>query len=168
MASSTIQRSAFTGQTALKQSNELLRKVGIFANGRVSMRRTVKSAPQHIWLFWLSKRDEVYSIKVGLTKGEPPPANWVKVNFNGTVFQECGKAGLGTIICNDVGLVMTALTQIIRNSSYSAACFGHILSDIKTLSPHFRELVFRHTHRQGNKVSHNLAWAAFSHFNLSA
>nr|POF12450.1 chlorophyll a-b binding protein 2.1, chloroplastic [Quercus suber] len=65
MASSTIQRSAFTGQTALKQSNELLRKVGIFANGRVSMRRTVKSAPQHIWLFWLSKRDEVYSIKVG-------------------------------------------------------------------------------------------------------
>jgi light-harvesting complex II chlorophyll a/b binding protein 2 len=49
MASSTIQRSAFAGQNSLKQSNELVRKVGSFAGGRVTMRRTVRSAPQSIW-----------------------------------------------------------------------------------------------------------------------
>ncbi|MQL95829.1 hypothetical protein Taro_028493, partial [Colocasia esculenta] len=47
-ATSAIQRSAFASQTALKQQNELVRKVGIFG-GRVSMHRTVKSAPESIW-----------------------------------------------------------------------------------------------------------------------
>ena len=50
--------------------------------------------------------------------------------------------------------------QAMNSSSYSTTCFGHILSDIKALSPHFRELVFRHTCRQGNKVAHSLARAA--------
>ncbi|XVF31890.1 hypothetical protein REPUB_Repub17cG0033500 [Reevesia pubescens] len=49
MATSAIQQSAFAGQTALKQSNELVRKVGVFSGGRVTMRRTVKSAPTSIW-----------------------------------------------------------------------------------------------------------------------
>lgn len=47
-AASALQRSAFAGQTALKQQNELVRKVGVF-EGRISMRRTVKSAPQSMW-----------------------------------------------------------------------------------------------------------------------
>ena len=109
--------------------------------------------------------------------------------FVGAVFQESGKAGLGTIIGNDLGLVMVALTQTIplptsvemvevlaaqrallfamelgfdhiilegdfettiramQSESYLAACFGHILFDIKALSTHFRKLVFRHTRR---------------------
>ncbi|KAJ6680574.1 CHLOROPHYLL A-B BINDING PROTEIN 2.1 CHLOROPLASTIC-RELATED [Salix purpurea] len=49
MATSAIQQSAFAGQTALKQSNELVRKVGSSGGGRITMRRTVKSAPQSIW-----------------------------------------------------------------------------------------------------------------------
>ncbi|KAJ1410876.1 Chlorophyll A-B binding protein [Sesbania bispinosa] len=49
MATSAIQQSAFTGQTALKQGNELVRKIGGFGKGRFTMRRTVKSAPQSIW-----------------------------------------------------------------------------------------------------------------------
>ncbi|KAK8504183.1 hypothetical protein V6N13_062542 [Hibiscus sabdariffa] len=49
MATSAIQQSAFVGQTALKPSNELVRKVGTFDAGRVTMRRTVKSAPTSIW-----------------------------------------------------------------------------------------------------------------------
>ncbi|OAY61259.1 chlorophyll a-b binding protein 151, chloroplastic isoform X1 [Manihot esculenta] len=49
MATSAIQHSAFAGQTALKQSNELVRKIGSFGGGRFSMRRTVKSAPPSIW-----------------------------------------------------------------------------------------------------------------------
>jgi light-harvesting complex II chlorophyll a/b binding protein 2 len=49
MATSATQQSAFAGQTALKQSNELVRKVGSSGDGRITMRRTVKSAPQSIW-----------------------------------------------------------------------------------------------------------------------
>ncbi len=49
MATSAIQQSAFTGQTALKQANELVRKAGGLGKGRITMRRTVKSAPQSIW-----------------------------------------------------------------------------------------------------------------------
>ncbi|CAI0399014.1 unnamed protein product [Linum tenue] len=42
MATSAFQQSAFAGQTALKQADELLRKVGSFGDGRINMRRTVK------------------------------------------------------------------------------------------------------------------------------
>lgn len=49
MATSAIQHSAFAGQTALKSQNEFIRKIGSFEGGRVTMRRTVKSAPQSIW-----------------------------------------------------------------------------------------------------------------------
>ncbi|WZY78924.1 hypothetical protein YC2023_025308 [Brassica napus] len=50
MATSAIQHSSFAGQTALKPSNDLLRKVGASnGGGRVVMRRTVKSTPQSIW-----------------------------------------------------------------------------------------------------------------------
>ncbi|GMP66592.1 hypothetical protein CsSME_00026891 [Camellia sinensis var. sinensis] len=49
MATSAIQQSAFAGQTALKPQNELVRKIGSFGGGRITMRRTVRSAPQSIW-----------------------------------------------------------------------------------------------------------------------
>ncbi|KAJ8527869.1 hypothetical protein K7X08_015320 [Anisodus acutangulus] len=49
MVTSAIQQSAFAGQTALKSQNELIRKIGSFGGGRVTMRRTVKSAPQSLW-----------------------------------------------------------------------------------------------------------------------
>ena len=45
------------------------------------------------------------------------------------------------------------------SEDYSAAPFGHIVSDIEALSAHFRSLVFQHTCRQGNKVAHSLARA---------
>ncbi|WP_157384613.1 chlorophyll a/b-binding protein, partial [Nitratireductor soli] len=47
-ATSTIQQSAFAGKTVFKSQNELVRKVG-GNGGRVSMRRTIKSAPESIW-----------------------------------------------------------------------------------------------------------------------
>jgi light-harvesting complex II chlorophyll a/b binding protein 2 len=49
MATSAIQQSAFAGQTALKPSNELIRKIGGLGGGRITMRRTIKSAPESIW-----------------------------------------------------------------------------------------------------------------------
>ncbi|CAL9248366.1 unnamed protein product, partial [Arabidopsis halleri] len=50
MATSAIQHSSFAGQTTLKPSNDLIRKVGASnGGGRVVMRRTVKSSPQSIW-----------------------------------------------------------------------------------------------------------------------
>ncbi|KAK1296899.1 hypothetical protein QJS10_CPB15g01587 [Acorus calamus] len=60
MATSAIQQSAFRGQTALKAQNELVRKVGAFGGGRVTMRRTVKSAPQSIWPIRRGSRPIVY------------------------------------------------------------------------------------------------------------
>ena len=50
--------------------------------------------------------------------------------------------------------------RAMKSEGYSATSFGHILSDIKVLSTHFRCLVFRHTHRQGNKVAYSLACSA--------
>ena len=47
------------------------------------------------------------------TKWETPPTDWVKINFDGTIFQAKDEAGLGAIICNDHGLVMATLTQVI-------------------------------------------------------
>ncbi|KAK2995642.1 hypothetical protein RJ640_013599 [Escallonia rubra] len=49
MAATAVQHSTFSGQTALKPENELIRKVGSFGSGRITMRRTVKSVPQSIW-----------------------------------------------------------------------------------------------------------------------
>ena len=47
------------------------------------------------------------------TKWMPPPVEWVKANFDGAIFQGTDEARLGTIIHNDCGLVMVALTQVI-------------------------------------------------------
>ncbi|KAL0009992.1 hypothetical protein SO802_005100 [Lithocarpus litseifolius] len=137
-----------------------------------------------------------------ITKWLPPPKDWVKANFDGAIFQGRDEAGIGIIIRNDHGLVMTTLTQVIplptsveivevlaarralifaselgfdqvilegdseiairamNSEDYSAASFGHIISDIKSFSSHFRALVFQHTRRLGNKVAHRLARAA--------
>ena len=47
--------------------------------------------------------------------------------------------------------------QAMNSKDYSAAPFGHIISDIKALSSHFRSLVFHHTRRLGSKIAHRLA-----------
>ncbi|KAK7832966.1 hypothetical protein CFP56_026054 [Quercus suber] len=47
------------------------------------------------------------------TKWKPSPMDWFKINFDGVVFQEKNEAGLVIIICDDHGLVMAALTQVI-------------------------------------------------------
>ncbi|CAJ2633602.1 unnamed protein product [Trifolium pratense] len=49
MATSAIQQSAFTGKTGLRQGNEFIRRAGNFGPARLTMRRTVKSAPESIW-----------------------------------------------------------------------------------------------------------------------
>ena len=118
------------------------------------------------------------------TKWKPPPLDWVKINFDGAVFKEHVEAGLGSIIRNDRGLVMAALTQVIplptsvemveelaarrtlffakelgfekvilegdseiairtmKSDDFFAAPFGHIVFDIKSISAHFRCLLF--------------------------
>ncbi|KAL0000104.1 hypothetical protein SO802_019706 [Lithocarpus litseifolius] len=50
--------------------------------------------------------------------------------------------------------------RAMNSEDYSAASFGHIISDINSFSSHFRALVFQHTRRLGNKVAHRLARAA--------
>ena len=60
------------------------------------------------------------------------------------------------ILEGDSDIAICAMTSDV----FLAASFGHILLDIKALATHFRHVVFRHTRRQGNKVTHNLARAA--------
>ncbi|XP_023918538.1 uncharacterized protein LOC112030088 [Quercus suber] len=50
--------------------------------------------------------------------------------------------------------------RAMKSDAYSATPFGHIVSDIKALSSHFRCLIFQHTCRQRNLVAHSLARAA--------
>nr|POE89293.1 hypothetical protein CFP56_79323 [Quercus suber] len=52
--------------------------------------------------------------KVALpTRWLPSPKDWVKVNFDGAIFQKENLAGLGCIVRNDEGFVIAAFTQII-------------------------------------------------------
>ena len=46
-------------------------------------------------------------------KWRPPIAPCVKANFDGTIFSQDGLAGIGVIIQNEQGLVMTVLSQQI-------------------------------------------------------
>ena len=48
----------------------------------------------------------------------------------------------------------------MKIDGYSAASFGHIIADIKALSPQFSCLIFQHTCRHGNMVAHSLARTA--------
>nr|POF01688.1 putative ribonuclease h protein [Quercus suber] len=173
-------------------------KLRIQSRTKTLMWRAISEAlPTHVNLVKRKVLNDATCQLCGLKVESTLHALWSCPNLN----VESGKAGLGTIICNNHGLVMAALTQIIplpilvemvevlaarralcfawvgfdhiilevdietairamNLGSYSTACFGHILSNIKALSTHFRELVFRHTCRQGNKVAYSLAWAA--------
>nr|POE71197.1 hypothetical protein CFP56_34567 [Quercus suber] len=50
--------------------------------------------------------------------------------------------------------------RALNSEAFSAAAFGHLISDVKALSSHFRAVVFNHTRRMGNKVAHRLARSA--------
>ena len=52
------------------------------------------------------------------------------------------------------------VVRAMKSDDFSVAPFGHIVFDIKSLSAHFRCLIFQHTCRQGNIVAHSLARAA--------
>ena len=122
-----------------------------------------------------------------------------KVNYDGVLFIETGRAGLGVVIRNSEGAVMASLSQQIpqpttmaqveglvarravefafeigttsavfegdsntisknlNNSERSLALHGHLIKDVKALTPFFNCCSFVHVHRQGNRVAHALA-----------
>ena len=41
----------------------------------------------------------------------PPPPDWYKANFDATIFEDVGRAGLEMIIRDNQGLAMVALAQ---------------------------------------------------------
>ncbi|XP_023923166.1 uncharacterized protein LOC112034583 [Quercus suber] len=44
----------------------------------------------------------------------PPPANSLKINFDGALFKDINKAGLGVVIHNDHGQVLASLSEHIQ------------------------------------------------------
>ena len=41
----------------------------------------------------------------------PPPANSLKINFDGALFKDINKSGLGVVIRNDLGQVLASLSE---------------------------------------------------------
>nr|POE67196.1 putative ribonuclease h protein [Quercus suber] len=71
-------------------------------------------ASENLWEFQNAAASTCPVAKVAVpTRWLPPPKDWVKVNFDGAIFQKEKLAGLGCIIRNDEGLVMAAFTQCI-------------------------------------------------------
>ena len=136
------------------------------------------------------------------TKWESPDLGVFKVNYDGAMFAETGRAGLGMVIRNSDGAVMASLSQQIpqpttmaqvealasrravefaleigitsavfegdsdtilkelNNPEKSLALHGHLIEDVKVLTPFFNCCSFVHVRRQGNRVAHALArWA---------
>ena len=136
------------------------------------------------------------------TKWEPPDLGVFKVNYDGVLFTETGRARLEVVIRNSEGAVMASLLQQIpqpttvaqvealaarralefaleigitsavfegdsdtiskdlNNSERSLALHGHLIEDVKALTPSFNCCSFAHVCRQGNRVALALArWA---------
>ena len=130
---------------------------------------------------------------------EPPPANFVKINFDGAVFFKDKFSGVGAVIRDENGLVLgscskhlpqaysavevealaaaTALAlaedlgmqrvilegdslviiKALREEEQFFSPVGLLLEDVRKLSLSFQQLLYSHTKREGNSVTHNLA-----------
>ena len=49
----------------------------------------------------------------GLVRWQPPPAILIKVNFDGAVFKDDERAGIGVVVRDSQGLVLASLSQNI-------------------------------------------------------
>lgn len=47
-------------------------------------------------------------------KWSPPPLNYLKVNFDGATFKDIGKAGIGAVIRDNHGQVITSLSKQVN------------------------------------------------------
>ena len=58
------------------------------------------------------------------------------------------------------------IIKALKNGGPSSSSFGHIIKDIMVLSSSFRNVLFSHTRRQGNRVAHEMPRLAcnFVHF----
>lgn len=52
----------------------------------------------------MAKKEKILSWK-------PPQAGYVKLNFNGAIFQDLGVAGVGIVLRNDQGVVLFAASR---------------------------------------------------------
>ena len=49
----------------------------------------------------------------GLVRWQPPPANLIKINFDGAMFKDDERAGIGVVVRDSQGLVLASLSQNI-------------------------------------------------------
>ena len=138
----------------------------------------------------------------------PPPANLVKINFDGAVFSKDNFSGVGAVIRDENGLVLGSCTKrlpqaysavevealaaatalalakdlgvtwailegdslvvikALREKEQLLSPTGLLLEDVRMLSQSFRKLLYSHTKREGNSITHNLVKYANSIPNL--
>ncbi|KAL4621404.1 hypothetical protein ACB092_06G225000 [Castanea dentata] len=112
------------------------------------------------------------------TRWKPPAEDNLKVNYDGAIFQEQGRACIGVVIRNSAGGVMASLSQQIPlpttvaqveamaarravEFAPSLALHGLLIRDAQDLAISFTSINFSHVCRQGNIVAHNLARRQF-------
>ena len=49
----------------------------------------------------------------GLVRWQPPPTNLIKINFDGAVFKDDDRAGIGVVVRDSLGLVLASVSQNI-------------------------------------------------------
>ncbi|KAL4619791.1 hypothetical protein ACB092_06G105600 [Castanea dentata] len=112
---------------------------------------------------------------------KPPVSQKLKVNFDGAVFREEQRAGVGVIIRDEHGSVIATLAEnfplpfsinaveVIAakkalksayrplSSKVSLADIGHLIEEAKLYVDQLDEVEFVHVKRPGNKPAHNIA-----------
>ncbi|KAL4595711.1 hypothetical protein ACB092_12G111000 [Castanea dentata] len=90
--------------------------------------------------------------------------NWYKINFDGTVFQDDGRAGIRVITrdCHDLpaellNFPLSWALNALKDDFPSLASFGLLIWDAQLFANGFNDIRFSHVRKDGNSIAHNLA-----------
>ncbi|XP_075670417.1 uncharacterized protein LOC142640223 [Castanea sativa] len=101
-------------------------------------------------------RNDLGLVMAAFTQPIPLPTSVEMVEVLAARSALCFAKDLGfskLIVEGDSKIAIHALT----NDDLFSSSFGHIIKDIKRLSSTLENVIFSHTHRQGNRVAHGMA-----------
>ena len=77
------------------------------------LEQIAKQAYQSLQEFRSAQPRKSVAATSGLVRWQPPPANLIKINFDGAAFKDDERAGIGVVIRDNQGLVLASLSQNI-------------------------------------------------------